>query len=45
MTLNELLHNIVAKMDIHSGDRDELHKQVDATTDKPKDETDGGSSE
>lgn len=44
-SLNELLHNIVTKMDIHSGDRDDLHKQIDDATDKPKDETDGGSSE
>ena len=45
MTLNELLHNIVTKLDIHSGDRDELHKQIDATTDKPEVTDNGGSSE
>lgn len=42
--LNRVLHAIITKLDIHAGDREELHKQVDAAVEPEKEDDDGGQS-
>lgn len=40
--MNKLLHAIVEALPIHEGHKADLHKQVDATVDKPEVEEDNG---